>query len=140
MLFELLKLFWFPISVLIGHIILSLFFLNIYVMVPWLDKPIHFLGGFSIAYSLNLFIIYLNRKNFINRIENQVLLVLVFSLVTTAAVFWEFAEFLVDQFLGMNTQLSLSDTINDLFLGVLGGFTMVIYYGCNMIKKYSVQK
>jgi len=79
--------------------------------------------------------IYLNRKNFINRIENQVLLLLVFFLVTTAAVFWEFAEFLVDNFLGMNTQLSLSDTINDLFMGVLGGFTMVIYFGCNMIKK-----
>ncbi len=56
------------------------------------------------------------------------MLILIFSLAVTAAIFWEIAEFLADQFLGMNTQLNLRDTIRDLFMGALGGFTMAVYY------------
>jgi len=129
------KLFWFPISVFIVHFFLSSFVLGIYSLLPWLDMPVHFLGGLSIAYSIMLLLFYLQNENIINSLDTLIMLILIFSLAVTAAVFWEFAEFLVDQLFGMNTQLSLSDTISDLFMGVLGGFTMTIYYGSNSIKK-----
>ena len=42
---------------------------------------------------------------------------LAFSLTCTVALFWEFGEFLSDQYLGTGVQLSLAETLADLFLG-----------------------
>jgi hypothetical protein len=48
-------------------------------------------------------------------------------LVSTVAVFWEFAEFLLDRFLGTDLQISLQNTMQDLLMGILGAATLVQY-------------
>jgi hypothetical protein len=53
-------------------------------------------------------------------------LVLVGSLTATAAVFWEFAEFTVDQLFATNVQVSLANTMKDLALGVAGAGAFIL--------------
>ena len=43
------------------------------------------------------------------------------SVTATVAVFWEIAEFLGDTFLNMNLQGNIANTMQDQFLGILGG-------------------
>ena len=50
------------------------------------------------------------------------------SLTTaTSAVLWEFAEYISDHSFGSQTQGGLEDTLLDMLLGILGGFTMVSF-------------
>jgi hypothetical protein len=53
-------------------------------------------------------------------------LLLIGSLTATAAVFWEFAEFTIDQAFGMNVQISLANTMQDLAMGISGA-TLFIF-------------
>jgi hypothetical protein len=55
-------------------------------------------------------------------------LLLLLSLTATVAVCWEFAEFLSDQFLDTNLQPSIANTMQDQFLGILGGGTWAVIY------------
>jgi len=83
-----------------------------------LDHLLHFLGGASIAYFLYGFIALLPSQA--ASISKWVHYLLAFTSACTAAVFWEFAEFASDQFLGTAIQQSLSETVLDLLFGVLG--------------------
>jgi hypothetical protein len=59
------------------------------------------------------------------RVSNEVVsFCLNFS--ATATVFWEFAEFSVDQLLGTNIQLGLANTIKDMAMGILGSILIVL--------------
>jgi hypothetical protein len=42
-------------------------------------------------------------------------------------VFWEFAEFSMDRLLGTNVQISLQNTMQDLFMGMVGASAMIGY-------------
>jgi hypothetical protein len=53
-------------------------------------------------------------------------LLLIGSLTTTAAVFWEFAEFSLDQLFKSNIQVSLPNTMKDLAMGIIGATTLMI--------------
>jgi hypothetical protein len=48
---------------------------------------------------------------------------LVFTTSCTVAVFWEFAEFASDRFLGTSVQQSVTETMLDLAFGVVGAST-----------------
>ena len=47
------------------------------------------------------------------------------SLTATAAVFWEFGEFTIDQMFGTNVQVSLANTMQDMAMGIFGGFVSI---------------
>jgi di/tricarboxylate transporter len=47
--------------------------------------------------------------------------VIVLGLTCAATVFWEFAEFLSDRYLGTHAQGALDDTLSDMLFGILGG-------------------
>ena len=119
------KLFWPPILVFSLHIFLVRV-INIYSYYPWLDMPMHYLGGLSMAYSLSLAGTALQERKTISRLDNSIELVLIFTGVITIAVFWEFGEFLLDHFLGTNLQVSLPNTMQDLLMGILGAGTIVV--------------
>ena len=53
---------------------------------------------------------------------------LLLSLTSTVAVFWEFAEFISDQLLATNLQPSIANTMQDQSLGILGGGTWALIY------------
>jgi hypothetical protein len=42
------------------------------------------------------------------------------------AMFWEFAEFATDQLFNRNVQVSLSNTMQDMALGVFGAITFIL--------------
>ncbi len=117
--------FMFPILVLVAHLIASQI-LHLYTIFPHVDIPFHYIGGLSIAYTSSCILLYLKEQKMIATLDRVIFLILILSLTATAAVFWEFAEFIVDQLLGTNVQVSLANTMQDQFMGILGGATWVL--------------
>ncbi len=116
---ELLKYFFPPVLVLIIHTILMLF--GIYSTHDWIDIPMHFIGGFSVAVTFTLILKSLQRNDLLGKMNLLVFLTFVVSLTAFTAVLWEFWEFLADVFVSLGAQLGIADTMLDLFLGILGG-------------------
>lgn len=123
---DFLVIFWFPILVFCLHVFLVKI-IRIYDPYPWMDTPMHYLGGLAIAASFSSALSLLQGRKYISRLDRMVELVLIFTLVATVAVFWEFGEFLLDHFLGTNLQVSLPNTMKDLCMGILGALTIVGY-------------
>jgi hypothetical protein len=116
--------FMFPSLVLLAHVIASGIF-HLYRVFPNLDIPFHYMGGLSIAYTSTQILSYLEKEKIIMALDKALFLILIFSLTATAAVFWEFAEFLGDRLLHTDIQISLANTMQDQFMGILGGATWV---------------
>jgi len=119
--------FVFPALVLLAHGIASNV-LDLYRVFPNLDIPFHFMGGFSIAYTSTQVLAYLERERITVALNRVVFLVLILALTATATVFWEFAEFIGDKLLDTNIQISLANTMQDQFMGILGGVTWVLLF------------
>ncbi len=97
--------------------------------ISWrVDIPIHILGGLSIAYSATSAIYLAERKNVMAIEKLWMRAAVVVALVITAAVWWEFYEFLSDRFLGTHNQPNNADTIKDLFMGMLGGLIFCLNF------------
>ena len=124
---KVLPFFVFPITVLLVHLIASKV-LNLYMIFPDLDIPFHYIGGLSIAYTSVQILSYLEKEKISTKLNKVLFLVLIFSLTATATVLWEFAEFIGDQLLDTNLQISLANTMQDQFMGILGGATWVLIY------------
>jgi predicted PurR-regulated permease PerM len=119
--------FVFPTFVLCAHLFASQV-LDLYKTFPNLDIPFHFAGGLSIAYTSTRILSYLEKEKITRALNQVIFLVLIFSLTATATVFWEFAEFIGDQLLNTNIQISLANTLQDQFMGILGGAAWIVLY------------
>ena len=124
---KVLSFFLFPMTVLVVHLIASKV-LHLYMIFPDLDIPFHYIGGLSIAYTSVQILSYLEKEKISTKLNKVLFLVLIFSLTATATVLWEFAEFIGDQLLDTNIQISLANTMQDQFMGILGGATWVLIY------------
>lgn len=100
--------------------------LGLYQLYPHLDIPAHYLGGISIAYALAKLVQYLEAEEILRPVDRRILLVLLISLTASAAVFWEFGEFIGDRLFQTNIQISLANTMQDQFFGILGGTTVAL--------------
>jgi hypothetical protein len=118
--------FLFPTVVFLVH--LATKGLGLYEIIPDVDIPFHYLGGLSIAYTCARVPSYLESQKVTTTLHRGIFLVLLLSITATVAVFWEFAEFLSDQFLATNLQPSIANTMQDQFLGILGGSTWALIY------------
>lgn len=89
------------------------------------DPAMHFLGGAAIAYFLwhaaDLW------KEWLGGPAPAARGLIVFCAATTVAVFWEFAEFSSGALLGAYSQLSLKETMADLFRGCLGAASYLAF-------------
>jgi hypothetical protein len=130
--------FIFPGVVFLIHLIASKL-LNLYALLPNMDIPFHYLGGLSIAWTSAQVLSYLEQEKITSRLNRVIFMVLILSLTATAAVFWEFAEFIGDRMFATNIQISLANTMQDQFFGVLGGMTMVFIYG-NRFRRAGLSK
>ena len=111
---------WLPGLVFVTHVVATRVF-HVYDVYPDLDIPMHLLGGFAIAFFIEASIATFMRRGLIpdpGRVTRSVLL---FALVVTATVFWEFSEYLSDRYLGTRAQPGLEDTLLDMLLGTVGG-------------------
>ena len=118
--------FLFPTVVFLVHLAAKGF--GLYEIIPDVDIPLHYLGGLSIAYTCARVLSYLESQKVTTTLHRGISLVLLLSLTATVAVFWEFAEFLSDQFLATNLQPSIANTMQDQFLGILGGGTWALIH------------
>ncbi len=101
-----------PAFVLLLHFIATI--TGYYFTVPWLDTPMHFLGGISIALST---FFALQKTAPLPRWTTVLLMITMTALI---AVGWEWLEFLLDYYFHSHHQISQFDTMKDLFMGILG--------------------
>ena len=118
-----------PVLVLVLHFIV-LAFTDVYTKFPWLDIPLHFLGGFLAAYFFIFSMIYFRKQNYLK--YNKLFLALyAISFVSLIAVLWEFFEFSIEYLTGLDFQGTLQDTMGDLFMGLVGGVVAIVVFWRN---------
>jgi hypothetical protein len=110
---------WAPLGVVVMHLVLAG-----YGLTQRFDHLLHFLGGASIAYFFFRFFALL--PSLFGSSPRWVYYLLPFTSSCTVAVFWEFAEFASDRFMGTSLQQSVSETVLDLVLGVVGAFSTLL--------------
>ena len=120
-----LSFFRFPTLVFFVHLVAKT--LGLYERYPNVDIPFHYMGGLSIAYTASQILSYLESAKITTVLNRMIFLVLILSLTTVAAVFWEFAEFISDRFLQTSLQPSIANTMQDQLMGILGGATWVVF-------------
>ncbi len=111
-------------TVLVFHSILL--FTDGYFLIPGIDGPMHFAGGFAMG-MLGLAvhhceILHARTKH----VSGWYHFLFVISFVALIAVLWEFHEYVLDHtftvWMGWpQAQVSLQDTMADLMLGLIGG-------------------
>jgi len=131
---KLVSIFALPILLFCLQVVLVL--LGVYEVLPWLDIPMHVLGGIFIANSFSLAITYVQEKGFISDLNVLTRSVFLFTLTATAAVIWELGEFTLDFFFRTRAQAGLEDTMLDMFLGLVGGAALILFLTRNHIKDY----
>lgn len=98
-----------------------------YFRFSWLDKFLHFAGGFWVAAASYRFVF----KRFKVAAPKACLAVMIVAVVALLGVFWEFFEFGTAVLLGNANSVwlqlnGLSDTLNDLLFDLLGGLLAVV--------------
>ena len=123
-LLRLIPCFWLPLIVVsFNFLILGPF--NLYTIWNWIDIPMHFFGGASIAYSCILVLRKCGDEIIIK--DKLVHIIILVSLVGLSAILWELGEFLR----GMD--LELVDTLSDIFIGLMGGFVVALFSNINIV-------
>ncbi len=89
-------------------------------------RRVHLLGGVATAYFFHRLCINASRFGILGPYHAVTHFALVFGLVCSATVFWEFAEFFSDRLFGTHAQLSNQDTMIDLLLGISGGTAFLL--------------
>jgi hypothetical protein len=112
---------WAPFVVVLFHRIVLVSGLREYRVCDWI---LHFSGGVTIAYFL--FHLILNLELKIGKLSPAARLLLTYTSAVTIAAFWELAEFAASFSKGTVLQHSLSETMIDLFNGVLGAAVTII--------------
>ena len=115
---------------------LVMVFLGLYKAHPWIDIPMHVLGGVFIAYSFSLAVTYFQAGNILSELNVISRIVFLFALTSLATVIWEFGEFSLDSVFGTLAQASLADTMLDMFLGLVGGAFLIVFLARGQIKDY----
>jgi hypothetical protein len=115
---------WAPALVFLGHVVASLGF-GAYALFPPLDIPMHFFGGIAITFFYARSYRAAERRGLLGRPAKVLYFLAVPALATSTTVFWEFAEFLSDRYVGTHSQLGLEDTLFDMFLGCLGSLVFL---------------
>ena len=93
-----------------------------YWRIPWLDMPMHFLGGFWIG-SVALWF-------FSPRIPEQSLNVFLISLLAVVVIggLWELFEFNIGTMTFVPEQNGILDTSSDLVFDIIGSVTATMYF------------
>jgi hypothetical protein len=115
---------WAPLLVLGLHLFAALA-LGLYRIWPPTDIPMHFLGGIAIAFFFAHAYRAAEELDLLGRPAAVLGEVTVFALVGSATVFWEFAEFLFDRYVGTHLQDGVDDTLGDMLMGLLGGLAFL---------------
>ena len=107
--------------------IISIFF-SFYLMAPWIDNIMHFLGGGIVAMGMIWWTFYSGKV--LESAKNTpkfYTAIVILGFTALVGVFWEFYELAVNVAITKNNYISLFqqggllDTLKDLFVDLLGG-------------------
>ncbi len=91
---------------------------------PWVDIPLHFLGGVVAALFGAIYF-----KNQLENLNKFAALVFILGFAALIGVLWEFFEWGVDAFLKAKiNQATVSDTLGDLAIDLMGGLAVFWLY------------
>ena len=116
---------WAPLAVFTMHV-LAAKVIHLYRTHPSADIPMHIAGGAAIAFLFWSMATRASAVEAIGRINKFGLCLLVFGLVGTTTVFWEFAEYASDLWFHTGAQSGLPDTLGDMFFGIVGGAVFLV--------------
>lgn len=94
---------------------------------PPLDIPMHLAGGIIITRSGAALLRVAIEAGFVRRLDRLLAAFVLLCFATTAAVVWEFAEFIANRYLRLIVQGSLEDTLSDLLIGMLGAMPTALW-------------
>jgi hypothetical protein len=92
---KILSFFAFPVLVFLIHLII-VGISNLYALFPYIDIPFHYAGGLAIAFTSAQILLYLEEEKITPVLNRVLFLIVIMTLTTTAAVVWEFGEFISD--------------------------------------------
>ena len=121
------------------HILLSKT-VDMYALFPWIDIPMHFVGGMTMTTTLIMLYKALQHINVIPQMHVAITKLFLFTAISTITIFWEFAEFSTDVFFGTHAQVSIPDTMKDMFLGMMGGLLIISLFQFFPIIKFKDEK
>lgn len=113
-----------------GFIFLCLFLgsmYNIYSIFPWWDLFLHFISGILVGIAGLIMLRFLVTEEIFKSLSPIFKAIHCFLVATASSALWEMWEFAGDQLFGFDSQLnSLSDTMEDIYICVLGGIIISI--------------
>ena len=109
-------------------------FAGFYGLFLWWDRMLHFVSGFLLAYWGIVVSLIFDKEGMLLKQQKIGLITLIaFLAASSSAAIWEMMEFLGDTFLGTFAQLgSLTDTMEDIICGTIGGGLFALYIGLKM--------
>jgi hypothetical protein len=115
---------WAPLGVICFYAIGLAF--DWYALFPPLDIPTHLLGGTAITYFYRAAIKH--SQSIVGDIPTPIQTLLAFTSTGTTIILWEFYENALDFFLGTHMVRGLEDTIQDMFVGLMGALVLSLFY------------
>ncbi len=125
-----------PTALFVFHV-LAIYILNIYVLIPSFDIPMHFFGGVTIGLTVMSLYRLLREAKILLLLPTWLVAGIGTAVVVLVATLWEFAEFSADVLLGTVMQAGLADTMLDMFLGMVGGLCTILL--CVFLDKKKVE-
>lgn len=109
-----------------------------YHTIWWPNRLVHFLGGVSTAI-FGYYLLGLIKKFKLISTSNKIVdFFIILMFVMSITVVWEFYEYLSDLYLFTNAQPSVSDTMKDMFMGMLGAIVFGISWFFKKVCKFDV--
>jgi hypothetical protein len=102
-------------------------YFGFYSIFPFLDIPLHLIGGAAIANTFILIFKSWENKSLISIKDKPIYVLLIVSIVALFATLWEFWEFVMTQITNSVWQGNLQDTMKDFSLGLIGGLIVAIF-------------
>ena len=115
---------WAPIVVFLFYIVARS--LQLFVYFPPLDIPTHFMGGVVITYFYRVAI--RNAQRLVGDIPFPIQVLFALTCTGTTTIFWEFYENISDYFFHSQMVRGVTDTVVDLFVGLLGALVVSLLY------------
>jgi len=97
----------------------------LYTKLPWLDIPMHFAGGFVVAW---FFAEYFRKER--GGMSKLVGAVFIIGIAAIVGIAWEWFEWVLDNFIFIENQFmgGLDDTLFDLFMDLVGASCIALLY------------
>ena len=104
------------------------------------DVPLHFLGGFTIAWMILIVWQRWHKRKWIPKIPSWIIALTVWGVVALFGIFWEFYEWTSDYFYHTNMQPDATDTMMDFLMDLLGGLAFIIAFQRDFFRESKKQK